>query len=80
MKTIVLKLKKEKPEINKLKKVAEILRAGGVVVLPGGAYGNMQSGTTATFGINENNGKLTIRGHWPDACGRCSGRQRKVSS
>ncbi len=33
---------------------------GGVVVLPGGAYGNMQAGTTATFGIG-NNGNLTIR-------------------
>ena len=32
-----------------------------MVVLPGGANGYMQAGTTATFGINYNNGNLTVR-------------------
>jgi len=34
VKTTIIKLKKGKPEINKLKKAAEVLKNGGVIVLP----------------------------------------------
>ena len=34
MKTIILKIDKDKPDIDKLKQVADVLRAGGVAVIP----------------------------------------------